>query len=270
MTQFKARTNGYSLQFHSTYFTYLFDTITCDVTFKTFGVAYSLSGRDGKVVKLVHAVEDPDATKVVDVIEQNDIAYYDNDTPNWVGYEIAGSSDLSVPVYEAKSTFSVPSISTPNPPSNACRTDLGKQKCSASTWTGLEDQAGAHDGHLVQGGVDPQRTCTSSSCITTNKVFFEFLPSATNYCGGMTFSAGDSVTVTVTNQKKTGGSNTAYNVDVEDTTSGQGCSTTGQSYTAMNNPIRGDFIIERPDYGGTGVYATLAQFNTITHSSATV
>jgi hypothetical protein len=125
----------------------------------------------------------------------------------------------------------------------------------------LEDQAGAGNSHLAQAGTDEKITCTN--CSPSIFFWYEFLPSSAFQCGGITINAGDSITIDVTNEAKTGGSNTKYDVSMQDTTSGGGCSLTGQSYTSMSTPVYGDFIDERATYTGFSA-STLGKFGSDT------
>jgi hypothetical protein len=270
--EYASRVQGFTkVEFHSIYNTWQFNTTNCDLNWETVNVVYSVHTPTG-FEKYVVVTEDPVLSRVISISEQASKVYYDpsgNDTQYstansnyWSGYEFAGDSGSppTTAVYESRTTWAVPSVSVPY--SGAC---TSTKPCSAAIWPGLEDQSGAGNSHLVQGGTDSQITNCNTSCVTTNKVWYEFLPNSAVYCGGMTFATSDSVTADVVNRAKSGGSNTLYDVSINDNTSGQGCSVSGQSYTSMNKPIYGSFILERAQIGSG---YTLANFGTVQIGSA--
>lgn len=119
--------------------------------------------------------------------------------------------------------------------------------CGLAIWPAL------HDGFpinnvLAQGGTEGRIVC-NPTCTTTYQIWIQFLPNPPTFCGGgSTPNPGNSITATVTNQKKTGGSNIKYNIVVQNNTSGQGCAVLNFTYDVLPEPKYSLFINERPKY----------------------
>lgn len=180
---------------------------------------------------------------------------------NWSGYEFSGNSGASTNVYEAKASWSAPSVSEPS--SYFCFF----KHCDLSIWPGLEDTLGATNNHLAQAGIESGVYCTAG-CSYFYNAWYDFLPAQSVNC--LTVNSGDSITTTVTNNAKTGGAsqNYLYNISVSDTTANQACTMTNNSYTDMTGPTYATFIGERPSFSGTP--ARLPQFSSFTMSGSTM
>lgn len=260
--EFTSKTEGYNRAFNSIINTWSLDTVNCDVTWKDINVAYSLSDEKGYVKNVVVTL-DPSLTKVISTSEHVGGQYsFSFNSINWAGYEFAGSSftsttDPTVTTYEAITTFTLPAVSQPW--SGACNS----KPCNLAIWTGLEETKGASNTDIAQAGVDRKITCTPT-CNTNTFFWYQFDTTSNAFqCGGITINTGDSISITVTNQAKTGGPNNKYNVSMQDLTSGGGCSLTGQIYNDMTAPKYAPFINERAKYPGFD-YSTLAQFTSDT------
>ena len=171
----------------------------------------------------------------------------------WAGEEAQVGSGTS-PVLDAYVTFTEP---TPSYPSTGCA-DFGG--CVMADWTGLADKSGASDGNLAQDGV--MATCVGSGCTPGYFAWYEMLPATWVACtttngGAVTISGSDSITVYTENEGAYGGSNTKYDFYIGDGTSGTSCYVSGQSYTAMSSPTRGEFITENPSYCKGGSMCTI-------------
>lgn len=270
--EFKSKTQGFVTKFNSIFNNWSFDLANCHVSeWQTVNVVHSLyNANDGSYMKNIVVTLDPTLTQVVSVTEHVGAFYaHSRDTLYWAGYEFTGASytyptpPTSPNVWEAKATWTQPSVSVPTVPSNACRTDLGKQPCNLAIWTGLEDAFGAANTHIAQAGSDAKITC-NPSC-TTNYFFWYQIDTdnPATICDGTSFTAGHGVQAIVTNQKKTNGDPWKYNLSVIDTSTAVGCSTTGVSYTDMQSPVIAAFINERAEYNPP-YHATLAKFSSDT------
>lgn len=267
-----SRTQTYTTKFHSVFNIWKLDTVNCHATeLQSINVVYNLYDAS-QYVKNVVVTLDPTLSRVLSVSEYVGAFYtpHSDSAPNWAGKEYTGASftwptpPSSPNVWESKATWTEPSVSVPTDPTNACRTDLGKQPCDLAIWTGLEDQFGAGgqngNGHLVQAGSDGKITC-NPGCTTSYFLWYQVgAGNPATICSGSSFTSGHGVQAIVTNQAKTGGSPWLYNLSVIDTSTAVGCSTTGVSYTAMQSPTIAAFINERAKYNPPN-YATLAKFS---------
>lgn len=284
---YTSRIEGYEARFSSVYNIWKFDTLVCHVTdLQSVNVVYNLYDSEGNYVKNVVVTEDPLVTKVTDISEHIGAQYAEHtqSLPNWAGYELTANSfvwrtpptcnSMSDPdcVWEARATWTQPSVSKPTDVTNPCRTDLGKQPCDLAIWVGLEDSFGGYyTTHAVQTGSDGKIVCTSSTNCTTSYFFwyqFDYTGHATN-CSGFTFNPGNNVSARVTNKAKSGGSNTQYDVSIINLYNGVGCGVSGQSYPDMPWPNIATYINERAKYNPPN-YATLAKFSTGSSSSDTM
>jgi len=168
----------------------------------------------------------------------------------WSGYEVQGNSGGTQGIYEAISDFTQP---TPSYPSTGCA-DSGA--CSMATWVGLTDASHGSTGNLAQDGTFAN--CVNSGCTAKYFAFYELLPASWIACtasngGAVTISGGDTIEAATTNEAITLGYNYLYQFYIYDVTSGTSCYVTGQNYSAMTTPTRGEFIVENPIYcnGGT-------------------
>jgi len=148
----------------------------------------------------------PFAVGSTEVIEFSGIKNVDYSS-NWAGAVLVGTGYTAV-----TGTFTVP---TPKEPSGG---SSGTQYC-ASAWVGLDgDTCGTA---ILQTGLD---FCIQGGSVSFD-AWYEWYPDYAYDFSGITFSAGDSVTVTVTASSKTGGTatikNNTKNKSVSHTFSGQ-------------------------------------------------
>lgn len=255
-SEFKSRTSGYEVAFHSIFYISNFDTATCSVTLETVNVVHSLF-KNGQYVKNLIVTENPELTTVLSVWEFEGIfasstQYYGN----WAGYETyVGSYPSTTNIWQTKASWNVPSISIP---------DLGCNNvhCDLSIWTGLTDSLGASSGKLARGGTDSGIFCFGG-CSWFYYSWYEFLPNSAQSCGNGSVAVGDSITTTVSLQGfVTGGA--LYYINVKDNTKGTACGTTNSVYS-LTSPTVAEFISERPNIGFSP--ARLPQFTSDTMSS---
>jgi hypothetical protein len=258
-SEFESRTGDFKREFNSIFNRWTIDTTDCSADWQTVNVVYSLYNDTGYVKNVVFT-EDPELTKVIEVSEHvgkkfgGAIA-----SENWSGYEFKGSSSASTFIYEAKATWSVPEVSEPE--DFFCFF----AHCDVSTWPGLADTAGATNDHLAQAGTNSGIYCTAG-CSFYYYAWYEFLPAASVDC--MDVNADDSITTTVTNKAKTGGSSSRYDISVVDTTISESCSVTNHLYSAMTAPKYAPFISERPTFFGG--LSRLPEFDSVTMSSGSI
>ena len=134
-------------------------------------------------------------------------------------------------------------------------------------WIGLEDATlGSLD--EAQAGTLGEINCGFTGCPTSYGAEYEFLPSGPVSCSGSSYNIvpGNSISTTVTNEAQYGGSSTLYDISVTDNSIGKTCGTTGYSYTAMNAPTYGAFILERAGSPST----SLANYTSNTFGSGTI
>lgn len=252
---------GYSATFNSIFNTGSWNS-TCIVTWQTANVVYTLNDTKG-YAKSVIVTEDPSLRKVIGISEQIGKVYGNN--ANWSGYEFyALNGGNYYNVWEAKSTWIVPSISQPY--SGACTTST---PCDAAVWAGLEDSANAADNYIAQGGSDS--TCTNgSTCSATNTLWYQFLgqgPATT--CSSVSVSAGNSITSDVNDTTRNPlATSSNYVITVTNNANSQVCGTgTSGNNFDMNNDLYAAFIVERAKNIYNSNQNTLAQFDSIPMTS---
>lgn len=247
---FKIKTQGHDYRFNSIFNTWALDNVNCNLTWKTTNVVYSFNDTNGSLKNIV-VTEDPALTKIISVTEQiAPRASSYTDSYNWAGYEpYAKSGPTSkYPVYEATTTFTLPSITYPSSPTNACKTNLGYQPCDLAIWDGIEDNTGGSN-NLAQAGADEDITYNGGYQYSYY-LWYEFLttsPSGLTQCTGLTINSGDSITSDVYGENTYGGSSTSYDISITDNTSNpvQMCTVTGQSFFTSSTPYYAAFIDER-------------------------
>lgn len=276
---YNSRIAGYEARFNSVYNIWTFDMAGCHASeIQSVNVVYNLYNSTGHYVKNIVVTVDPLITKVIEISEHVGAFYaHSSNSINWAALELtANSFTWSTPpsctstsdpdcVWQARATWTQPSVSRPSNPSTACRTDLSYQPCDLAIWTGLQDAFGASNSRLVQTGSDAKITCTSSTNCPVS-YFFWYQIGATNpatICSGFTFNPGHGVSAIVTNQNKNGGLDTRYDISIINTSTGVGCGVSGANYSFMTRPTIASFVNERAAYNPPA-YATLAQFSSDT------
>jgi hypothetical protein len=136
--------------------------------------------------------------------------------------------------------------------------------CDISTWPGLTAQYGGGNG-IVQAGTESGLYCTVG-CSYYYYGWYEFYPANSVTCSNFPVSSGDLVAADIINHAETGGSSTVYDVYVFNYSQSKTCSVTNQSFTGFTTPYYGQFITERPSFGGTP--ARLPKFGSVTMAGA--
>jgi len=185
--------------------------------------------------------------------------------PVFSGYEFrTGCTQQTSPVYEATSTWTVPSAAEPW--QNAC----DNHHCDISVWDGLTHDAGGGSGssaYIVQAGTQSGVYCLFGGCSYFYSSWYEFWPRSPQSCGAI--NAGDVVTSDVINEAINGGSSSYWDIFLTDY--GQGgkgstvalCATTGNGF-GVATPYYAQFFAERPQYcnlAGSCYDATLPKFS---------
>lgn len=240
--EFNSRTSGYTITYGGTVNTWTIDKTTCNPTWDTISVVYFLTDNNGEHKNLVFTL-DPQLTKIINIDEYN--ARFQSSTNYdipWSGYEFAADSTHSTTITNAYATFSVPSVSKPSG-INCYLNTPSSTYCDMSVWPGLEDSYGASNNHLVQDGTESIVSCNSSggSCTSSYDAWYEALPAAETVCPSFSVSAGDSMTVQVTQES---GTSSSYDFSINDGSTGHTCTHTQTGY-AMTAPTLAPFINER-------------------------
>lgn len=161
---------------------------------------------------------------------------------NWAGAVLIGTGYTSV-----TATFTVP---TPKEPSGG---SSSTQYC-ASAWVGLDGDT--CDNAILQTGVD---FCVQGSSVSYD-AWYEWYPDYAYDFSGISFSAGDSVTITVTASSLTGGTAVITNNSKDKTV----------SHTFSGQPslceYNAEWIVEDFEEGSSLV--PFANFGTVTFSGA--
>jgi hypothetical protein len=277
---FKTKIQGHGYRFNSIFNTWSLDKTSCNLTWKTTNIVYSFNDTKGSMKNIV-VTEDPALTKIISVTEQVvSRASTSTNSYNWAGYEpyAMSSPTTKYPVYEATTTFTLPSITYPSNPTNACKTNLGYQPCDLAIWDGIEDSLGGSN-NLAQAGADEDITYNGGYQYSYY-LWYEFLttsPGGLTQCTGLTINPSDSITSDVYGENTYGGSNTSYDISITDNTSNpvQLCTVTGQSFFTTSTPYYGTFIDERlcntnANPCPTSSMSTLPSFTSDTFSSTTM
>jgi hypothetical protein len=232
--EFQTTRSNYNASYYSTFETWSSDVDRgCNLTtLQTVDVVFSLEDA-GASLGYATVAETPGLSAVigVDVNYTSGPASSDGEMAGYQFYE-QGSVGPSQPIYEAVASFAQPEVSQPY--STACNYNA----CTLGTWAGLEAMVGGSPSGLAQAGTDGSVGCLYAACITTYYMWYQVGPSSPVYCSFATDpSVGDSITVyTVDEAIAAGHSQTAYDFYIIDTTSGQSCSSVGNSYTSMSTP----------------------------------
>lgn len=251
--QFQSYSASYHLTFNSIFNTWSFDSQGA-VTWKTVNVVYSFSNSTGSSTNLVFT-EKPDLSAVVSVTLQEAPPTAGTST-NWSGYTFSGNSGATTPVYEAYATWTEPSVSEPQ--SYFCYF----KHCDLFIWPGLTATTGGSSG-IVQGGTDSGLYCTAG-CSYYYYGWYEYYPASSVTCSNFPVSPGDSVGADIVNSGEYGGSTSSYAIYVYDFTAANTCSSSNSNYNSFATPYYGQFIAERPSFGGT--LARLPKFGSVTIS----
>ncbi|RDX46350.1 aspergillopepsin [Lentinus brumalis] len=161
---------------------------------------------------------------------------------NWAGAVLVASTATYKSV---TGTFTVP---TPKEPSGGSGTH------SASAWVGIDGDTCGNA--ILQTGVD----FTVSGSSVSYDAWYEWYPDYAYDFSGISFSAGDSVTVTVTATSKTGGS-----VTIKNNTKGKTVSHTFSGQPALCE-YNAEWIVE--DFESGGSLVPFANFGTVTFTGA--
>lgn len=152
-------------------------------------------------------------------------------------------------------------IPTPNdPPQLDCGTS-GDQLCNISVWTGISE---------TSGGNNMAQVVTDSFCIGNNcssgrsyQGELETVPGGVvSTCATVTFAANDQMYGEVSNQFRSGGSVTKYDMYLINTSRGQTCSIPNVTL-GSTDPHYAHFMTERAKYNPTNTYTNLASFSPI-------
>lgn len=249
---FQHESANHSLAFNSIFDTWNFDS-SGSVTWITVNVVFSFSSSDGTTKNLV-ITEDPALTSVREVNVQNSTYHGGTSySTNWSGYTFTGNSGATNPVYEAYAYWSVPTVSEPQ--AYFCFF----AHCDLSLWAGLTATSGGSTG-IVQAGTDSGLYCTVG-CSYYYYGWYEFYPAGSVTCSN-SFSPNNVASADIYNHAENGGSSTVYDIYVYNLTTGTACSVTNHSFTNFNTPYYGQFIGERPSFGGSP--ARLPKFGSVT------
>lgn len=238
------------------------NNVNCMPDLEAVNVPYFLHNNQGYVRNLVITLT-PDLSEIIKTDQYKSNFYAVQNSDNWDGYEFADGDNTTQPVYQAKAYYQHPDGKQPNQAVSG-NPDCVNRPCEIAVWTGLTDDSGAENNHLVQAGSSSRVLCTSQgNCTTSYFMWYEFLPNAAVFCGGA-LQPNDFVLTDIVNQKKDGGSSTKYNIAAS-STSGALCSVTGQTYSSMSNPTLAPFINERPCFSGCSTqnptFTSLADFD---------
>ncbi len=256
--KFKAAKKDHTARFEQLSTTWTADESTCEVTLDGVHLLYSLTGSNGKFVRNIMVNEDKEMMQVVSIDEQEVVYYADRDSQNYSGYYFKANSGATIPVYIAKTTFSVPAISQPY--SGACTTS---QSCHIAQWTGLADASPNTPGILAQAGTDS--ILTSGTGTPTYVAWYEFLPAAAVFApSSFPVTSGSPMHIEVKNNAYNGGSSSSYEVYMKTVSGGSNkyWISIGISYPSLTSPKWSLYITERPTLS-SGSLATLGKFSTI-------
>lgn len=258
--EFIERTSGFNKKFHSIHNTWNIDYNDCDVQLRNVNVGYKLYNDKDYVKNIVISLES-DLSSIDEVSEHVGAIYgYETTSDTWSGYELGGesfssSTDPTEPVWETEASYTLPAVDPPS--ASSCESN----SCNLAIWTGLVDDKGAGNTHIAQAGTDQKIDC--DPCSTDIFFWYQFDTQENAFQCSTDIDEGESALITVTNQGKSSGSpSNDYDVSMQNTSTGLGCSISDYTYLDMDEPIYGEFINERATYDDG--LATLAEFDTDT------
>lgn len=262
---------GESAKYYSSFAIEHWTTSTCAVSLIGYNVVFSVTNSSGFVGYLVVSEYPTTLTPTGSEMQIGNPSHGSCNAPCnqiWAGYEPFGSGLI----LQADSDFNQ---ATPSYPPGGCNLHT---TCLMATWVGLEDQVQASDFNLAQDGTDAQ--CVGSGCTPTYQAWYQMLAYnngnsaiiCTSSTGGkVTIHGGDNIYAATTNEAAYGSGYSAslYDFDIADSTTNTSCYSGGNSYSAMQAPDYGNFIVENPN---SCVYAqgcaTLPKFGSETFSNA--
>lgn len=248
---FQSMVKGYVFTYDSVNDDWSINKKDCSLKWNSVNVIYSLSDSH-KTVKNIEFSVNPQTSKIINVTEYLPYTYNigNSSSPNWGGYEFAGSKQMSgssPKIYQANATYVQPSVTTPSSSkwgSNACNNGAGYPICALSVWVGLESGQGG-GAELAQSGTTGEIAC--NGCTAKYHAWYELLNSTSQLeqrCTGPV-NAGDTIEVTVENDAiNTGGNSSKYDVVSADNNTGTLCSVYGTTFSIT--PVGAPYITERP------------------------
>lgn len=225
-----------------------FDGDKCnDLVLNYVNLVYSVYDRTGNTTYNLIITEDSSLKTIMNMTKTQLVYNGELSSSNWSGYELGASRFTyptlpTIPVYEASAEFHVPAISTPSNPSNAC-SGTTSSHCHFSIWSGLVKNFGASDNIMAQGGVEGVITC--NGCSPSYQLWTEFLPAFESPCLNIPVSSGNDIISDVYNNSIFGGDSNTYSVIVVNMQHASQLCQQVQSYSQLNTPLLGEFIVER-------------------------
>jgi hypothetical protein len=234
--------------------------IDCSSTLETVNPVFAIS-KDSGVVSMVAVTENPSMTQVLNLTisasEQTSgpqpLSHTGIQADN-TGYQFYGSSTASVAVYQAATSWTVPTGTQPNVSSCVA------SACFLAEWTGLAFVANATTG-LAQDGVREDMQCYVLGCSTSYYGFYEMVPATRTPCPNFPVSPGDSMYASTTNEAiNSGGNYLKYDFYLYDYGSSKACTSNNNTFsTNYGYPYYGLFYMEKHalstllDFNGTPV-----------------
>lgn len=234
---------------------------TCVEEVQSFNVVFALYNRTGGWEAWFVISESPSLTvtgSTVQVTGKNV-----NWSHNWSGMQSEANSGATQPVYGASAYYTQEAPKYPN--TGGCG---NAGTCNFNDWAGLTDSNDASGGNMVQDGTTAFCTVTGgSSCSSVYyHVWYELLPASEIDCSGISVSSGQLMYAKSQSEVVNGGSNSLYDFYIYDSTTGQSCSSNGNSYSQMTSPKYGEFILENAKWSVNGGGEPLAAFNSVPYS----
>jgi hypothetical protein len=255
----------------------------CDDSISSITVVFTIFNSSG-FYGFLYVTENPLTLAVVGSIIRTNLPSFtascaasSGDSCSWAGYQVYANSGHTAEVTVASVDFEQPA---PSYPSTGCNTVFSYQECVLSNWAGLEDTNGASDGHLAQAGTAGECIYSNSQCSVNYSAWYEtIIPNSSSnsavVCtasngGQVNIHGGDQMSTYTYNEVTEGGSDTSYDFDIADSTSGSYCYAGGVSYSYLTNPTIADFIFENQEQcqASTGECASLAEFSSSTFTAA--
>jgi len=237
---------------------------TCTYQVSTFNVVFGLYSSSGKLANELIVTEDSSLNVLGEQIEP--ITYANTANYYWSGYQTEANSEGSAEVYIAESDYTQPHLSSSTPSTGCGELD----KCSSSTWVGLQDDLG----HLAQAGTEADCSASGTSCSNSYFAWYEIVDRegqipCNSTTGNPLVTYGDSMYALTENEAYYSGNPNTYEMYVYDGRTDDSCFA-AQKDNSMDQPTEGEFIEENTEECNGFECAPLANFTSASFSSATI
>jgi hypothetical protein len=241
LSEFNTFTQDKKSEFSIVLNTFSYDDEDCvNVTLTSTDVIYVTTNATG-YEEQVHFVYDPFSENIREILTFPNVKHTSYDSANWAGYEMKANSAGTTEIYQTISDWEVPQAQEPE--AFGCFSE----ECWVSVWGGIANNHFGTNG-IVQTGTDSGIDCPFG-CTEEYKGWIEFVGAGNAFCTNFNLDDNDDVQSIVTNDQKTGGSQTQWDASIDNETDDILCTASNIDYD-LGDPLFAQYITERPNLGG--------------------